>query len=257
MLFLLVAIVAFVAAIMTFFSGFGLGTILTPFFCLFFSVQEAIALTAIVHFTNNLFKFSLLKNHIDYKIALPFAATAVLMSFTGAWLLDYISFQKYQYTYQLLGVDAIITPVKIVVALLMIVFVVVELNPNWTFKVNGRASYLMGGMFSGFFGGLSGNQGALRSMFLLKAGLSKESYIATGVLIACLVDVSRLSVYVKNWSALNLQTQLNLMIIAVIAALAGSLFGKKYIQKITMKSMQTLIVVFLSCIAVLLGSGIL
>jgi uncharacterized membrane protein YfcA len=257
MLLILVSIVAFAAAIMTFFSGFGLGTILTPFFCLFFSVQEAIALTAIVHFANNIFKFSLLKKHIDYNVALPFALTAVLMSFAGAEVLNYISFQKYEYTYDLLGITAAITPVKIVVALLMIVFVVVELIPEWSFKVSGRISYLIGGMFSGFFGGLSGNQGALRSMFLLKAGLSKESYIATGVLIACLVDISRLSVYTRNWNALNLDAQLSLMIVAVIAALGGSLLGKKYIQKITMKSMQRLIVVFLSCIALLLGSGIL
>ncbi len=257
MLLILVAIVAFAAAIMTFFSGFGLGTMLAPFFCLFFSVQEAIALTAIVHFTNNLFKFSLLRKHIAYNIALPFSLTAVLMSFVGAELLNYISFQKYQYTYDLLGITAAITPVKIVVALLMIVFVVVELIPDWSFKVSGRISYLIGGMFSGFFGGLSGNQGALRSMFLLKAGLSKESYIATGVLIACLVDISRLSVYTQNWSSLNLNAQVNLMTVAVVAALSGSLLGKKYIQKVTMKSMQTLIIVFLSCIAILLGAGIL
>lgn len=257
MLLVLVALVAFVAAIMTFFSGFGLGTILTPFFCLFFSVQEAIALTAIVHFSNNLFKFSLLRKFIAYNVALPFALTAVLMSFAGAELLDFLSFHDYKYSYDFLGMQAVITPVKVVVALLMVVFVIVELIPEWNFNVKGRISYLIGGMFSGFFGGLSGNQGALRSMFLLKAGLSKESYIATGVLIACLVDISRLSVYTQNWSALNLNAQINLMTVAVVAALSGSLLGKKYIQKITMKSMQTLIIVFLSCIAVLLGAGIL
>jgi uncharacterized membrane protein YfcA len=116
---------------------------------------------------------------------------------------------------------------------------------------------MIGGLFSGFFGGLSGNQGALRSMFLIKAGLTKESYIATGVLIACLVDVSRLSSYIQNWSALNLNDQLNLMIVAILAALSGSLIGKQYIQKVTMKSMQLLVVVLLSCIALLLGLGVL
>jgi acyl-CoA reductase-like NAD-dependent aldehyde dehydrogenase len=39
----------------------------------------------------------------------------------------------------------------------------------------------VGGLLSGFFGGLSGHQGALRSVFLLRAGLTKESFIATGV----------------------------------------------------------------------------
>jgi uncharacterized membrane protein YfcA len=123
--------------------------------------------------------------------------------------------------------------------------------------VTGKISYMIGGLFSGFFGGLSGNQGALRSMFLIKAGLTKESYIATGVLIACLVDVSRLSIYIQNWSELNLNDQLNLMIVAILAALSGSLIGKQYIQKVTMKSMQLLVVVLLSCIALLLGLGVL
>ena len=257
MLLILIAVVAFVAAIMTFFSGFGLGTILTPFFCLFFSVQESIALTAIVHFSNNIFKFSLLRKHIAYNVALPFALTAVIMSLVGAKLLDYVSIQQYNYAYSVFGIDATITPVKLLVSFLMIVFVIVELVPQWTFKVTGKISYMIGGFFSGFFGGLSGNQGALRSMFLMKAGLSKESYIATGVLIACLVDISRLSIYIQNWSDLNLNSQLNLMLVALLAALSGSLIGKKYIQKVTLKSIQTLIIVFLSCIALLLGLGIL
>ena len=257
MLLILVALVAFAAAIMTFFSGFGLGTILTPFFCLFFTVQESIALTAIVHFSNNLFKFSLLKKIIDYKVALPFAFTAVLMSFAGAKLLDYIYIQQYSYTYSILGIEASVTPVKLLVSLLMIVFVIIELIPQWSFKVKGKISYMIGGLFSGFFGGLSGNQGALRSMFLINAGLTKESYIATGVLIACLVDVSRLSIYIQNWSALNLNVQLNLMIVAILAALSGSLIGKQYIQKVTMKSVQLLVVILLSCIALLLGLGVL
>lgn len=54
------------------------------------------------------------------------------------------------------------------------------------------ASWLpLGRLVSGFFGGLSGNQGAFRASFLLGVGLTKESFIATGVVPACLVDASR------------------------------------------------------------------
>lgn len=52
-----------------------------------------------------------------------------------------------------------------------------------------------GGTISGFFGGLSGNQGALRSAFLLKAGLSKKAFVATGVVSAVIFDAVRLMVY--------------------------------------------------------------
>ncbi len=52
---IIICIVAFLTSILTFFSGFGLGTILMPVFALFFPVEVAIALTSVVHFSNNLF----------------------------------------------------------------------------------------------------------------------------------------------------------------------------------------------------------
>ena len=55
-----ISLVAFLTAILTFFSGFGLGTILMPVFAIFFPVDIAIALTGVVHFSNNLFKLSLI-----------------------------------------------------------------------------------------------------------------------------------------------------------------------------------------------------
>ena len=57
--YILIPIVALLASALTFFSGFGLGTLLLPAFALFFPVDVAIALTAIVHFLNNTFKFVL------------------------------------------------------------------------------------------------------------------------------------------------------------------------------------------------------
>lgn len=53
----------------------------------------------------------------------------------------------------------------------------------------------LGGLLSGFFGGVSGNQGVLRSAFLIKSGLNKEEFIGTSVVSSVLVDVVRLTVY--------------------------------------------------------------
>lgn len=50
---------ALFVAILTFFSGFGLGTILTPLFMIFSQVDLAIALIGVVHFFNNVFKLIL------------------------------------------------------------------------------------------------------------------------------------------------------------------------------------------------------
>jgi hypothetical protein len=51
---------AFLASGLTLFSGFGLGTLLLPVMVLFFPIDLAIALTAVVHALNNLFKCWLL-----------------------------------------------------------------------------------------------------------------------------------------------------------------------------------------------------
>ncbi|WP_324712199.1 hypothetical protein [Flavobacterium columnare] len=54
--YIIICIVAFIGAGLTLFSGFGLGTLLLPVFGLFFPIEIAITLTALVHFLNNVFK---------------------------------------------------------------------------------------------------------------------------------------------------------------------------------------------------------
>lgn len=56
----IICLVAFLTSGLTLFSGFGLGTLLLPVMALFFPIDAAIALTAVVHCLNNLFKFALL-----------------------------------------------------------------------------------------------------------------------------------------------------------------------------------------------------
>ncbi len=75
---IIIAAAAFITAILTFFSGFGLGTILTPVFMIFFPVDLAIALTGVVHFFNNIFKLILVGKKADIKVTLLFGIPAVL-----------------------------------------------------------------------------------------------------------------------------------------------------------------------------------
>ena len=63
--YLIICTAAFLVSGLTLFSGFGLGTLLLPVMALFFPIDAAIALTAIVHCLNNLFKFALLGRHAD------------------------------------------------------------------------------------------------------------------------------------------------------------------------------------------------
>ena len=55
-LIIVVSIAALFTSGLTFFSGFGLGTLLLPFFLIVFPPPVAVAATAAVHLVNNLFE---------------------------------------------------------------------------------------------------------------------------------------------------------------------------------------------------------
>ena len=253
----IIILLAFVTAILTFFSGFGLGTILLPVFALFFPVEIAIALTGVVHFTNNLFKITLVGRNTDRDVLLRFGIPAVVASFAGAWLMLRLTGMQALLQYNFLGKEAVITPVKLIIAVLLIIFSVMEIVPQSGKMQFNRKLLPVGGVLSGFFGGLAGIQGAVRSAFLIKSGLSKESYIATGVVIASLVDITRLSVYISRFRASGIKENIVLVISATLAAMAGAFIGSRLLKKITLRFIQILVGVMLIVISIALGAGII
>jgi uncharacterized protein len=256
-MFFLVAIVAFAASLLTLFSGFGLGTLLMPVFGIFFPIHVAVALTGIVHLLNNLFKIALLWRDVDRGMLLRFGVPSVLGGLIGATLLSYLSGLPALGEWSGMGRTWAVQPIKVLVALLMIFFVGMELLPvlkRW----NAAARFLsIGGLVSGFFGGLSGHQGALRSAFLVNAGLSKEAFVATGVAIACCVDLTRLPVYFARFESAQLVSQWPLLCVATAAAFAGAWVGMKYLKKTTLQTVQTITAFFILVFALLLMVGIL
>ncbi len=254
---IVICLAAFLTAILTFFSGFGLGTILMPVFAIFFPIDIAIALTGVVHFSNNLFKISLVGRKADKGVLLRFGIPAIIASFAGAWLLLRITKMPSLFEYHLWDKNFEITPVKLVIAILLIIFSVLEILPSVQKIQFSRNKLALGGILSGFFGGLTGIQGAIRSAFLIKSGLTKEAYIATGVVIACLVDFTRLSVYASRFKEANLHEHLILIIAATMAAIAGAFIGSKLLKKITLRFIQVLVAIMLFLIAIALGAGII
>ncbi|MDO9153794.1 MAG: sulfite exporter TauE/SafE family protein [Paludibacter sp.] len=254
---IIICLAAFFTAILTFFSGFGLGTILAPVFAIFFPIDIAIALTGVVHFSNNLFKIVLIGKNTDKAVLLRFGIPAIFASFLGAWLLLKITVLPSILQYQMWGKEFEITLVKFIIAILLIVFSILEIAPSFQKVQFGKDKLVLGGVLSGFFGGLTGIQGAIRSAFLIKSGLSKEAYIATGVVIACLVDFTRLSVYASRFTSANLHENLSLLISATLAAIAGAYFGKKLLKKVTLRSIQLIVAIMLVLISIALGLGLI
>ncbi len=256
----LIGLTALLAAGLTLFSGFGLGTLLMPAFALFIPVPVAIAATAVVHFLNNLFKLGLLAKKADWSIAALFGLPAILASVGGARLLGLFARSGALASYRLGGSTFEITAVNLMIGVLVVCFALLELWPRFRrFAVPAR--WLpMGGLLSGFFGGLSGNQGALRAVFLVKAGLSKEAFVATGVAVAIAVDASRLAVY----GAQFLREPLSLprgtagpVVVAVLCAFAGSFAGRRVLGKVTVKAVRLAVVAAMLLIGTGLATGLI
>ncbi len=253
----IVSIVTFTAAILTFFSGFGLGTILTPIMMIFFPTEIAIAFTGLVHFSNNIFKFFLVGKNIDKKVLIRFGLPSVIAAFVGSFLLVLIDDNIVIFSYYFFDKKIDVILVKFLISILLTVFAIIDLIPQIK-NLNFDKKYLpIGGFLSGFFGGLSGNQGALRSAFLVKHGLDKSVFVATTVAISSLVDITRLSVYSTNFLNLNYSDFYQLGLFSVVSAAAGSFIGNKLLKKVTIEQIKKIVALLLVFLGMSLLIGIL
>lgn len=252
---LVVAVAAFCSAALTFFSGFGLGTLLMPVVALFFPLDIAVAVTAVVHLANNLFKLGLVGRYAEKAIIFRFGVPALLAAFAGAFYLERLMTLEPLWIYKVGPLAAEVGWVKLIIGSLISAFVMVELLPALKNKQFPDSWMPVGGILSGFLGGLSGHQGALRSMFLVRSGLTREAYLGTGIVIAVLVDMARLGVY----GTAGLQTNFSwkMVWIAVVAAFCGSLLCSRFINKVTITGIQRLVSIFLLFIAAGLISGLI
>ncbi len=260
--FALVILAAAFASGLTMFSGFGLGTLLLPVFALFLPIQLAVAATALVHGANNVLKAALLGRGADRSIVLRFGLPAILAAVVGASLLAALSDMSATLTYTLFSREAVVTPLKLAMAVLMAAFAILELHPRFATLEFDRRLLPIGGLLSGFFGGLSGHQGALRSAFLAKAGLTPPAFVGTNAVIGLLVDLVRIAAYGAvllggNLAALAHTREGALVLAGTLAAFTGVLVGRKLLHKVTMPAVQKLTGVMLLLIAALLGTGLL
>ena len=261
-----VAVAAFLAAGLTLYSGFGLGTLLLPVFALFVPVEMAVVATALVHGANNLFKLVLLGRHADREVVLKFGLPAVLAAVLGALALGWFAQADSSITVEV-DEHAVmqITPVKLIVGLLMIAFALFEWLPRFQHLEFERRWLPLGGVLSGFFGGLSGHQGALRSAFLAKAGLSTERFVGSNAVIGLLVDLTRIGVYLALFLSVGRAAGgaagnfagWPLVVSGALAAFAGVLVGRRYLHKVTMHSVRTLVALLLFGVGLALLTGLL
>jgi uncharacterized protein len=258
--YLVVCVVAFAVSGLTLFSGFGLGTVLMPAFAIFFPVPVAVAATAVVHLANNLFKTVLVGRKADWPVVAKFAVPGAAAAILGAMLLNVFASLPHVLSYQLDGKTHEIILVELVIGLLIIGFAFFDLLPQFQNLAFNPRYLPLGGLLSGFFGGLSGMQGALRSAFLIRAGLKKEAFIGTGTVSAVIVDVARLMVYGLSFYSIpfaKVSSEMGWLILtATLAAFLGSFIGARLIKKVTLRTVQIIVGVMLIVVGAGIASGL-
>jgi uncharacterized membrane protein YfcA len=251
--YLLITLSAFLASLVTFYSGFGLATILMPIIAVFFPLPIAIGLTAVVHLVHSVLRTGLLWKAIDWNIVIGFGIPALIAVIPGAFVLQKLSLFSPLKEYSLFSIHGEISILHLCIGLLLILFATMEMFPN---KI-GVKNLLLGGLLSGFFGGLSGNQGAIRSAFLIHTRLGKEAFIGTNAIIGAVVDMFRIVIYSWSFGQLLVHIDKVLLGTAIGGALAGVLLGMILLKKVTITFIQRIIIILLYFLGMLLILGII
>jgi uncharacterized membrane protein YfcA len=208
---------------------------------------------------NNLFKGGLVGRQAHWPTVLRFGLPAVPGAITGALALALLSGAP-AFNWRAFGHEFTPSAAGVIIGAAMIAFAILELVP-WFQRLAAPPHLLpYGGLLTGFIGGLTGQQGALRSMFLFKSGLDATSYIATGTLIAIIIDLSRLPTYAASFASNTLSFSGKsgaLIAFATICAFAGAWLGARYMRKATIGVVRALVVLFMLLIGMGLIAGIL
>jgi uncharacterized membrane protein YfcA len=183
-------------------------------------------MAGLVHLSNNILKVALTARSINWNLFRNFGIPAIIFAFIGAFLLSSLSARTTINLEPIFGV-------------ILMGFACLEFF-NWKLPVHGQWAMRFGGVLSGFFGGFSGHQGALRAMFLSKLKIEPLVFVATTAIISLLVDLTRISVYFSNTALFSYYPTL-LIFFCVPAALAGTVVGRKYIQKVNHTKMSMIV----------------
>jgi len=228
-----IALLTLIAAAIGTVTGFGTSTLMIPVLVIFFPPVEAIFLVAIIHWFGNIWKVALFRSGFNMRLLVLFGVVGLVTSYLGA----YIS----------LGAnEEILLRVLGVFLAGYALFVAFQSK----FKIPAEnAMAIFGGGLSGFFAGMFGVGGAIRSAFLSAFDLPKAVFIATAGAIGLLVDSTRIITYFTGGATLSRELWYGLILFIPISFL-GAQIAKKVVDRIPQNTFRIVIAVFLLAIGI-------
>ena len=256
-----VATAAAGASLLTLYTGFGLGTLLLPVFACFVPAPIAVAATAVVHLANNVLKTAVAGRGARRDVVLRFGVPAVVFALAGAALLAALGRMEPLAEWGTGARPFRVTPVNLGVGILMLGFASLDLVPALASREFPARLLPLGGAVSGFFGGLSGHQGAFRTAFLAKVGLEPAEFVGTTSVIGLGVDVVRVAVYAAAGSRVGGMSDIPFGLVGagIAGAALGILVGAYILRarKVTMRGLRVFTGVLVAAFGVALAAGIL
>ena len=230
---ILLILLTLLASLVGTITGFGLSTIMIPGMLLFYPLPMTLLFVGIIHLFGDIWKVILFRKGINWKIVLWFGIPGILLSYIGASLS--------------LQVPEIFLKRSLGVFLLLYVLYINK-NPEWHLT-DTKATSLLGGSLSGFFAGIFGVGGAIRSAFLSIYNLPKEVFIFTSGMIALFIDITRVSKYFFSSSHILEKEYVLLLLILVPVSLSGAWLAKKIVHRIAQKHFRPILSIMLGIIA--------
>lgn len=196
-------------------AGFGIGSLLTPAIATSTGAKLAVAAVSIPHAIGTAVRFWRLRTEVDWKIVRSFGVTSAAGGITGALLNTYSTGRALEIVFGALLILAGLSQVT-------------GFARRW--RLRGRLAWI-GGAVSGFFGGLVGNQGGIRTAAMLGFDVDKRRFVATTTVVALLIDGTRVPIYLAvEWSALARLWPL--IALAVVGVILGTVFGEKLLARV-------------------------
>jgi hypothetical protein len=229
----LLAIVAFLAALLAAVTGFGGAAVLLPMLVAVFGVREAIPILTVAQLIGNGSRVWFNRHELDWRVVAWFALGGVPMALAGG----------------LLFARAPLAALTRVLGAFLILIVALRHLPKLrTFRPPLRSFALIGAAAS-FLSALLGSVGPLMAPFFLAYGLVKGAYIGTEALSTVVMHVAKLIAY-RESAVLPLHAIQNGLALGPIMV-AGSFAGKRVVDRLPER-------VFVLIIDVtLVGAGVL
>lgn len=230
---LAIALLTLVSSAIGTITGFGTSTIMVPILALFFPPVTAIFLVTIIHWFGDLWKVILFKKGFNFRMVVILGISGAIAGYGGAALS--------------LAIDPTILLRALGIFLALYAFFLL-LRPS--FSIPARPSVAVaGGAVSGFFAGIFGVGGAVRSVVLTAFNLPKEVYIATAGAIGILVDSTRFITYVASGVSLPERLAWGLLIFIPVSFI-GAFAAKGVANRIPQKRFRIVVALFLLVVGI-------